>query len=294
MLRQGLPVGASLFPLGPRAFVLSVYIPTGNTCTPSKATSVLDSVPPTQGRESLPESGCSGSPRPAAGAALEASALPEVARASVSLSGSPPPRCRCGPRGRRRWRRRLCCCRRQRRRRSGTLERSWLCGMGERTRLAPLTDRQTDSVLAPLRLPRPCPCRPRRRRGRAGSAPWARPPTPALQTASRGLCPPSRARDGSSGRGRSPSRAVRPLSARDRGAPPAARAGWPGALPRESRPGCLWGHRGPVLPPTLSRKESEANPKCFAFRTASCWCSFATLMTTRLPFSLGAPGEDQS
>lgn len=89
MLRQGLPVGASLFPLGPRAFVLSGYIPTGNTCTPSKATSVLDSVPPTQRRESLPESGCSGSPRPAAGAALEASALPEVARASLCLCRGP-------------------------------------------------------------------------------------------------------------------------------------------------------------------------------------------------------------
>ena len=135
MLRQGLPVGASLFPLGPRAFVLSVYISTGNTCTPSTATSVLDSVPHTQGRESLPESMCSGSPRPAAGAALEASALPEVAPGlSVPLSGSPPPRRCCGPRGRRRWRRRLCCCRCQRRRRSAKLGRSWLCGMGERTR----------------------------------------------------------------------------------------------------------------------------------------------------------------
>lgn len=297
MLRQGLPVGASLFPLGPRAFVLSVYIPTGNTCTPSKATSVLDSVPPTQGRESLPESGCSGSPRPAAGAALEASALPEVARASLCLSRGPHlPAAAAGrggggdgggvsavvaARG------------------GGGAGRSReASSVGWESGHEGAADRPADGLGAGPEGGCRGPARAGRGeatagaglgqlRGRVRRRPPCRPP-PGVSALL-----PGRG-DGSSGRGRSPSRAVRPLSARDRGAPPAARAGWPGALPRESRPGCLWGHRGPVLPPTLSRKESEANPKCFAFRTASCWCSFATLMTTRLPFSLGAPGEDQS
>lgn len=82
MLRKGLLVGACLFPLGPISFALSVYIPTGNTCTPFKATSVLASVPPTRG-EAFPGSGYSGSPRPAAGAVLEDPVLPEVPRTSL-------------------------------------------------------------------------------------------------------------------------------------------------------------------------------------------------------------------
>lgn len=130
MLSKRLPVGAFLFPLGPTCFALCVYIPTGNICTPFKATSVLASVPPTPCgsvsgvgvlRPVPPRRRCgAGSPRsPGSGPGLSVGVLttPLLLRAA----------------GWQRWRRGRCCCC-PRRRRSGMLGRSWLSGIGDRTR----------------------------------------------------------------------------------------------------------------------------------------------------------------
>lgn len=131
MLRKRVPVGVSLFPLGPISFALSIYTPTGNTFTPLKATSVLVSVPPTQGGRT------SGvrvfQPGPPLRRCRVGSRDCPGSGPGLSLSGSRPPSCCCGQRGRRRWRRRRCCCC-PRRRGSGTLGRSWLSGIGDRTR----------------------------------------------------------------------------------------------------------------------------------------------------------------
>lgn len=56
-MRKRLPVGAFLFPSGPVFFARFFYIPTGNICTLFRATSILDSVPPTHTVEAFPGSG---------------------------------------------------------------------------------------------------------------------------------------------------------------------------------------------------------------------------------------------
>lgn len=221
MLRKGLLVGAWLFPLGPRSFALSVYIPTGNTCTPFKATSVLASVPPTRG-EAFPGSRYSGSPRPAAGAVLEDPVLPEVTRTFLCRGSHLPPCC-CGPLGRRQWRRRRCYCSR-RRRRSGTLGRSWLFGMGDQTRQRHWPTGRRTRCWSWRRQPRTCPCPPRWGDGRelGWATPWARRWTPTLQTLVQGLSSPPHHSVGSGGRGASPSRTVRPHVVPDRRLSPPA------------------------------------------------------------------------
>lgn len=110
---------------------------------------------------------------------------------------------------------------------------------------APLTDRQTDSVLAlkaaAEALPVPAEVRRRREPGWVSSVsvsadarpadprPGSLPSFPSAGTAPVGEAAPFPGLSGLSLPGTA-------------GAPPAARAGCPGALPRVSRPGCPWGH----------------------------------------------------
>lgn len=147
---------------------------------------------------------------------------------------------------------------------------------------APLTDRQTDSVLAlkaaAEALPVPAEVRRRREPGwvsSVGASADARPADPRP-----GSLPPF------PGAGTAPVGEAAPLPGLSGLSLPGTAGAAPrrGPVGRELCPGCPWGHRARVLPPTLSRKESAANPKCFAFRTASCWCLFATLMNNPASF----------